>query len=87
VKRKLIFELDTTKRELKMEVETEFKDKIEKEESKIIRSNMTDDELIGYIIATEVDGRARMVSELNMYAAFQSRREKAWKEKNKEIVE
>lgn len=43
MKRKLIFELDTTKRELKMEVETEFKDKIEKEESKIIRSNMTDD--------------------------------------------
>ena len=41
--------------------------------------------MIGYIIATEVDGRARMVNELNMYAAFQARREKAWKEKNKEI--
>ena len=63
-----------------MEVETEFKDGIEKEEPKIIRSNMTDDELVGYIIATEVDGRARMVSKLNMYAAFQSRREKEWRE-------
>lgn len=44
---------------------------------------MTDDELIGYIIATEVDGRARMLNELNSYAAFYTKRERTWRKKNK----
>lgn len=35
MKRKIEIELDTVKRELKMEVETEFKDGIEKEEPQI----------------------------------------------------
>ena len=83
MKRKIEIKLDTIKRELIMNVETEFKDGIEKEEPQIIRANMTDDELIGYIIATEVDGRASMLSELNKYAAFHTKKEIAWRKKNK----
>ena len=86
MKRKIEIELDSVKKEVKMSMKIEFKDGTTIEENPwIIKTNMTDEELMGYLNATEQEGRISIVGELNRIAALETAREVAWREKWKEI--
>ena len=85
MKRKIEIELDTETRKVKMDIKTEFKDETIEKASCIIKSNMTDEEIIGYIFAMEQSGMIDVIGTLKRVAALETAREIKWREKWKEI--